>query len=160
MNVLASKKYLFLGLALSMLIVILQYRPMPRIPVASYSPSPVAAPAPSPLRAAVHRVHKKIMTLTAPPAPKVVATPAEALRLEPNVRQYNYLFSGQTLCGPQSCPATLEIFVESPRNPDLHRTIETMADGTFWFQVPVTETSQEQVDWKITAHTRDGQDGG
>jgi len=156
MNLLASRKYLLPGLALSMLIVILRYRPMARIPAAPYSP----AIAPAPLRVAVRRVHKKVMAMIAPPQAVKTASPSVelvALQLESNAREYNYIFSGQTLCGPHSCPSTLELSMQSPRNPDMHRTVETMTDGSFWFQVPVTEISKEQVDWKIVAHTLDGQ---
>jgi hypothetical protein len=154
MNFFMSKKSLMLSVTLAAFIAVLYFQPKMTL-----LPSPDIHVPSSPWRAAVRRVNKKVRTLIIKKEVVEKLPPADlmTLHLKSNVHDYNYIFSGQTFCGQQPCAAKVEILVDSSRNPNMHRTIQTMNDGSYWLQVPITETTQEQVDWKILAQSIDGE---
>ncbi len=81
------------------------------------------------------------------------------VHMNSNVHEYNVIYAGHILCNGRPCQAELDLVSNTTRNENIHRITQTMEDGNFWVQVPLSETMPDHVDWKIMAHNADGRIG-
>ena len=122
-------------------------------------PSSEFAPIPAHHPAVRHRTRQSVIReikATLKHKAAVVIEDFNSLHLNSNLHEYNIIFSGQIFCGKQPCAAELDLQSNTPRNEKVHRIVQTMDDGNFWVQVPLTENMQEHIDWKVSAHNADG----
>ncbi len=157
MNIQSQRKYWAIGLLLSMLLFVLQFH---AVRLSNPTPDSVTS---TPALAVVTPVARRHKTVLKKSAPGIAKTPEAqdffSLHLKSNLRDYNYILSGRVLCGTTPCPATMDLTLDTSLNPNMRRTFETMNDGTYFLQVPITEVAEEQVDWRVSAHNSDAQMG-
>ncbi len=153
MNTTLTRKFLFLGLLLSMFLLLARMKPWTVSPA-----SPVnAAPAPAPLQPRLAVIHQTpVKSLVKKMAASKPIMELNRALLRSYARDYNIIFSGQIRCGEDPCAAHLDLVINTTRNANLRKAIETSEDGNYWFQVPLQELPREQMSWVFTARTAQG----
>jgi hypothetical protein len=155
-------RLLIAGLALSLLLILLQVRtyvgwqreallgPAPADVSPVHFDSPVAGSRPKAVVKKAAPAQVKIRKALTPF--KVATAPEQELfrfKLNSQLRDYTLNFSGNVQGA--NGQSELEISIDPTNQPSVKKRVTTEADGSYSVHIPVREIANEQIDWQVSA---------